>query len=89
MPSHLVEKPIFLCQSDPHHLVACFNVALENIASQSRAKPKNLFSDIETTAKNKLGSVVEKLTLCHNQREQLRRFDLNQYDCRDNFCAST
>ena len=39
----LVEEPIFLCNSDPHHLVASFTGALENLASQSKAKKKNLF----------------------------------------------
>ena len=87
--SNLAEKPIYLCKTDPHHLVASFIGALENLASQSRAKLENLFPDIETTVNIKLGSVLEKLTQRHNQREQLRRFDLNQYDCRYKTCAST
>ena len=47
--SNLVEEPSFLCNCDPHHLVASFILALENLASQSKAKRKNLFSDIELT----------------------------------------
>ena len=31
--SNLVEEPIFLCNSDPHHLVASFIGALEYLAS--------------------------------------------------------
>ena len=68
--SNLLEEPIFLCNSDPHYLVASFLGALENLASQSKAKMKNLFPDIETTTKNKLGSILEKLTHRHNRREQ-------------------
>ena len=51
-----VEEPIFLCNSDPHHLVASFIGALEKLASQSKAKMENLFPDIQTT-KVKLGSI--------------------------------
>ena len=47
--SNFVEEPIFLCKSDPHHLVASFVGALENLASQSKVKMKHLFVDIETT----------------------------------------
>ena len=60
--SNLVEEPIFLCNSDPHHLVASFIEVLEKIASQSKSKKKNLFPDIEATIKNKLGSILGKPT---------------------------
>ena len=82
--SNLVEEPIFLCNSDPHHLVASFIGVLENLASQSKAKMKNLFLDIETTIKIKLGSILEKLTQRHNPREQA---DMD--DCDNETCAST
>ena len=82
--SNLVEEPIFLCNSDPHHLVASFIGVLENLASQSKAKMKNLFLDIETTIKIKLGSILEKLTQRQNRREQA---DLD--DCDNETCAST
>ena len=65
-----MEEPIFLCNSDPHHLVASFIGVLETLASQSKAKLKNLFLDIEKTVKIKLGSFLEKLTQRHNRREQ-------------------
>ena len=82
--SNLVEEPIFLCNSDPHHLVASFIGALENLASQSKAKMKNLFLDIETTLKIKLGGILEKLTQRHNRREQA-----HLDDCDSEICAST
>ena len=82
--SNIVEEPFFLCISDPHHLVASFIGVLENLASQSKAKMKNLFLDIETTIKIKLGSIFEKLTQRHNRREQA---DLD--DCDNDTCASS
>ena len=68
--SNLLKEPIFLCNSDTHHLLSYFVGVLENLASQSKAKMKNLFLDIETTIKDKLGSILEKLTQRHNRREQ-------------------
>ena len=38
--SNFVEEPVFLCNSDLHHLVASFNGALENLASKSQTKKK-------------------------------------------------
>ena len=85
--SNLVEGPIFLSHSDPHHLVASFIGALENLASQRNAKMKKLFLDIETTIKIKLGSILEKLTQHYDRRESAR-FDMNQDDCDKEICAS-
>ena len=45
---------------------------------------KNLFLEIETTIKIKLGSILEKLTQRHYRREQE---DLD--DCDNEICAST
>ena len=47
-----------------------FFEVLENLASQSKAKMKNFFLDIETTIKIKLGSILEKLTQRHNRRSK-------------------
>ena len=82
--SNLVKEPNFLCNSDPHHLVTSFIAALENLALQSKAIMKKLFSYIETTIKIKLSSILEKLTQRHNRREQAD-FD----DCDDETCTST
>ena len=68
--SNLVKEPIFLCNSDLHHLVTSFIGALENLALQSKSIMKILFFDIETTIEIKLGSILEKPTECHNRREQ-------------------
>ena len=82
--SNLVKEPIFLCNSDPHHLVTSFIGALEYLALQSKTIMKNVFFDIETTIKIKLGSILEKLTRRHNRREQA---DLD--DCDNDTCMST
>ena len=86
--SNFVEDPIFVRNSDPHHLVASFIGALKNLASQKKAKMKNLFIDIEITKKNKLGSILEKLTQRHYRRES-ERFGISQDDCDNEICAST
>ena len=83
-----MEEPFFLCNSDPHYLVASFIGALESLASQNKAKKENLFLDMETTVKIKVGSTLEKLTQRHNRRESAR-FDMSQDDCDKETCAST
>ena len=82
--SNLVKEPIFLCNSDPHHLVTSFIGALENLALQSKAIKQNLFFDMERTINIKLGSILEKLTQRHNRKEQA---DLD--DCDNETCTST
>ena len=79
-----MKEPIFLCNSDPYHLVTSFIGALGNLALQSKAIMKKLFFDIETTININLGSILEKLTLRHNRREQA---DLD--DCDNGTCTST
>ena len=82
--SNLVKEPIFLCNSDPRHLVTSFIGALENLALQSKAIMKRLFFHNETTIKFKPGSDLEQLTQSHNQRKQA---DLD--DCDNETCTST
>ena len=82
--AYLVKEPIFLCNSDPHHLATSFIGALENLALQSKATMRNFFFDIETTINIKLGSISEKLTQRHNRRQQA---DLD--DCDNETCTST
>ena len=83
-----MEDPIFLYNSDTHHLVFSFNGTLEGLALQSEAQMNFLFLDVETTIKIKLGSILQKLTQRHNRREHAR-FDLGQDDCDNEICAST
>ena len=81
--SNLLQEPIFLCNSETHHLVTSFISALENLALQSKAIMKNLFFDVETTINIKPGSILEKLTQRHNRREQA-----HLDDCDNELCTS-
>ena len=63
--SNIVNEPIFLCNSDPHHLIASVLAPLECQAWESKAHMKLLFFDIETTMKIKLGSILVKLNQHH------------------------
>ena len=74
--SNLVGELIFLYHSGPHHLVASFIGALEGVPLQSKAWMELSFLDIETKVRIKLNSVVEKLTLRHNWRDQARRIKM-------------
>ena len=89
LSSNRVGEPIFPCNSDPYYLVATLIGALGNFDSQSKAKTKSLFHDIETIIKIKLVSILEKHTQCLHRPEEVRRFDMNQ-DIRENEnCVST
>ena len=79
-----MEEQSFLYNSDPHHLVSSFIGTLESPASPSETQMKLLFLDIKTTIKNKLGSILEKLTQRYNRRNKA---DLD--DCDNEICAST
>ena len=84
-----MRKNHFFLQPHPHHLVPSFIGALEGLASQSEAQLKLLFVEIETTNRNKLGSILEKLSQRHNRREHAKRFDMSQDDYPINICAPT
>ena len=63
--SNLIPEPIFLCISDPRHLVSSFVAALEGLATQSKAQTKLRFIEVKTAIKIKLCSILEQL----NQRQ--------------------
>ena len=87
--SNLVEGPILFCNSDSHHFLASVIGALDNLASQSKAKMKNMFLDIATTKKFKPGNnILEKLRQRYNRREHAM-FDMIQDDFDNEICAST
>ena len=86
--SKLVEEPILLYNSDPHHLVSSFIGTLEGLAPQIKAQTKLLFFAFETTNEIKLGSILENITQRHNRRQHAR-FDMSQDDCDYEVCTST
>ena len=85
---NLVREPIFLCNSNPHHLITSFIGGLDNLTLRSKAIKKNLFFDIETAIKIKQGIILEKLTQGHNRREQADLDDCDDETCTSSFCRS-
>ena len=79
MSSNLIPEPIFLCNSDPRHLVSSFVSALEGLATQSKAQMKLRFFEVETTIKIKLSSILEQLNQRHRQRERVIDYDNDEY----------
>ena len=77
--SNLVPEPIFLCNSDPRHLVSSFVSALEGLATQSKAQMKLRFIEVETAIKIKLSSILEQLNQRHSQREGVIDYDNDEY----------
>ena len=68
--SNLIDKPIFLCNSNPRNLVESFLDTVEGLATQSKAQMKLKFLVIETAIKSKLTRTLESLNehRCRNQR---------------------
>ena len=67
--SNPIPEPIYLCNSDPRHLVSSFISALEGLATQGKAQMKLRFVEVETAIKIKLSSVLEQLNQRHRQRQ--------------------
>ena len=77
--SNLLPEPIFLCNSDPRHLVSSFISTLEGLATQSKAQMKLKFFEVETAIKIKLSSVLEQLNQRHSQTERVIDFEDDEY----------
>ena len=77
--SNLKLEPIFLCNSDPRHLVSSFVSTLEGLATQSQAKLKLRFIEVETAIKIKLSSILQQRNQRHSQREQVIDYDNDEY----------
>ena len=52
--SNSIAEPIFLCNTNPHHLILSFITALEGLATQSKDQVKLNFIEVETAIKIKL-----------------------------------
>ena len=72
---NLLPDPIFLCNSDPRHIVSSLISALEGLATQSKAQMKLRFIEIETAIKGKLSSILEQLKQRHSQRERVNDYE--------------
>ena len=72
--SNLILEPIFLCNANLHHLISSFVTALEGLATQSKARLKLKFFEIETAIKVKLCAILEQLNQRRNQAERVSNF---------------
>ena len=77
--SNPIPEPIFLCNSDPRHLVFSFVSAPEGLGTQSKAQMKLRFIEVETAVKIKLSSILEQLIRRHSQRERVIDYDNDEY----------
>ena len=77
--SNLILEPIFLCNSDPRHLVSSFVSTLESLATQIKAQRKLKFIKVETAIKIKLSNVLEQLNQRNSQRERVIAFEDDEY----------
>ena len=77
--SNLIPEPIFLCNSDPRHLVSSFVSTLEGLATQSKAQMKLRFIEVETAIKIKFSSILQQLNQRHSQRERVIDYDNDEY----------
>ena len=77
--SNLIPEPIFLCKSDPRHIVSSFISALEGLATKSKAQMNIRFIEVETAMKNKLSIILEQLNQRHSQRKRVIDYDNGNY----------
>ena len=77
--SNLIPEPIFLCNSDPRHLVSSFVSTLEGLATQSKAQMKLRFIEVETAIKIKNSSSLQQLNQRHSQRERVIDYDNDDF----------
>ena len=70
----MIPEPIFLCNANPHHLIASFITALEGLAFQNKAQMKLNFFEVETATKIKLCAILEQLNERRNQAESVSKF---------------
>ena len=77
--SNQIQEPIFLCNSDPRHLVPSIISALQGLATQSKAQSKLRNIEVETAIKIKLSSILEHLNQRHSQRERVIDYDNDEY----------
>ena len=59
--SNLIAKPLYLCNSNPRHLVESFIDPVEGLATQSKAQMELNFLEVETAIKIRLTRTLESL----------------------------
>ena len=77
--SNLIPESIFLCNSDPRHLVSSFISALEGLATPGKAQMKIRFIEVETAIKIEISIILEPLNQSHSRRERVIDYDNDEY----------
>ena len=72
--SNLTREPIFICNTNPHHLVSSFITALEGLATQNKTQINLKIIEVETAIKIKLCKLLEQLNQGHNRAETVMDF---------------
>ena len=72
--SNLISEPIFLCNTNPHHLISSFISALDGLATQSKAQLKLNFIEVETAIKIKMCAILEQLKQKRNRAKRVPNF---------------
>ena len=72
--SNFIPEPIFLCNANLHHLISSFIIALEGLATQSKAQMKLNFLAVDTAIKIKLCAILEQLNQRRNGAEGVSKF---------------
>ena len=67
--SNLIQEPVFLCNTDGHHLVSIFITALVDLATQIKAQMNLRFTNDETPIKLRLLHILEQLNQRHSRAE--------------------
>ena len=70
--SNLSPEPIFLCNTNPHHLILSFITALEGLATRSQMKLN--FIEVGSAIKIKPCAIVEQIDQKRNRAERLSNF---------------
>ena len=74
--SNLIQEPIFLCNTNAHHLISSFIIALEGLATQSKAQVKLKNIEVEGAIKINLCKLLKQL----NQRRKRAESVLDYVD---------
>ena len=75
--SSSIQEPIFLCNTNFHHLVSAFISAPEDIATQGKSQMKMKVIETEAENKMKLCKLLEKLYQRYNREETVMDFVLD------------
>ena len=59
--SNLIPEHIFFCKANPRHITSSFIIALEGLATRSKAQMKLECIEVETAIKIKLCALLEQL----------------------------